>query len=351
MPSLTTWNNINTLTNFFPQNLQAACVVTYDNYIYVIGGMSDNWTNYWTKFQYFGLNTVYGVAINNDGTLGTWKTICSSINNPLPGKLYDACAVVFNKYIYVLTGFNCDTNKAHNIVYSAEILSPGKLGKWMNINSIKISNIDVELTQARAIIANNHISIFSGIPNYDPKKLFQMILTARINNSMLIEPWKYVGLITQPNTLAVNGCAVTINNFVYYIGGSLNIDFVNSTDKVFYAKLNSNGTYSTLVWKNTTPLPKPIANACAVVSDNYIYIMGGSENNIVYSTSVNPDGTLNSWIDMSTPTGNFLPNYLENACAISSNNYIYIIGGIIRSFGQNIQSAQFQNSVYSTKIS
>ena len=119
-----------------------------------------------------------------------------------------------------------------------------------------------------------------------------------------------------------NATSVVYNNFLYEIGG------FNSTysSTVYFAPINGDGTLG--AWSTTTALPAARELASAVVSNGFVYEMGGDQAGAapaatVYSAPLNGNGTLGAW---STTT--VLPTALNFASSIVSNGYVYEIGGV-----------------------
>ena len=120
-----------------------------------------------------------------------------------------------------------------------------------------------------------------------------------------------------------NSHVIVTKNRVYLLGGWLN-NTSTSTSTVYTAPINPNGTLGALV--NSTPLPVAVGYSQAIVTNNRVYLLGGYVNGIeistVYTTSINPDGTLGAWVT-DTP----LPINLADPQAIVTNNRVYLLGG------------------------
>ena len=92
-----------------------ATSVTYDGYIYELGGT--------TGTAGSGVqSTVYYARINANGTVGSWTSTTA-----LPQALYKATSVVYNGYIYELGGNNGTSNQT--TVYFAPINGNGTLDR------------------------------------------------------------------------------------------------------------------------------------------------------------------------------------------------------------------------------
>lgn len=124
-----------------------------------------------------------------------------------------------------------------------------------------------------------------------------------------------VGTWTSAGTPQVAGkgsAAVVSQNRVIVIGGA------NASDVPYAAVLagaqNANGTLS---WKLSTPLPAAVVRACAVISGDRIYVLGGNataagvSTPLVYIGRLGKDGTLEWTTEKPMPTAR-----LGAGCAI-----------------------------------
>lgn len=153
---------------------------------------------------------------------------------------------------------------------------------------------------------------------------------AKLNSDGTIGSWQ-----TSTNSLPTDvfvHTSVIVNGYVYVMGGVSSYDQPNNiataSNEVYFAKLNSDG--STGVWKTSTNnLPASLYGSSAVTSNGYIYVMGGqastsnaSTTNSVYYAKVNASGTTGNWLAL----GN-LPAKLAGSAAVVANGYIYLVGG------------------------
>lgn len=116
--------------------------------------------------------------------------------------------------------------------------------------------------------------------------------------------------------------AVLTKNRVYLIGGA---NAGGRLSSVYTAPIESDGTLG--AWSLAASLPGVRGSAQLVVTKDRIYLFGGTNSagnatSIVYTASINPDGTLGAWTS-TTP----LPGALEFSQAIITKNKIYLLGG------------------------
>ena len=104
------------------------------------------------------------------------------------------------------------------------------------------------------------------------------------------------------------GCAVVYNNEIHILGGS------DSSNYTKHYKWNGSS------WVTVSTLPYPFYRGCAVVYNNEIHILGTDSSN---SSSLKFHYKWNgsSWVTVST-----LPYDFANGCAVVYNNEIHILG-------------------------
>lgn len=118
---------------------------------------------------------------------------------------------------------------------------------------------------------------------------------------------------------------VAANGYVYTIGGSSGSGASNGSTTVNYSKVNGNGTLGS--WTSASALPQALASPVALIANNVIYVIGGTDTgvvqNTVYYAHINADGSLGSW----QTSANTLPVALKFSGGAISNGFIYVVGG------------------------
>ena len=142
-------------------------------------------------------------------------------------------------------------------------------------------------------------------------------------------------------TMNVTGGAtsVTYNGYVYQIGG---YNGSSSLTTVLYAQTNPDGSLGN--WTATTSLPIAKKFATSIVYNGYVFVMGGSPDNTVfsnavYSAPINPNGTLGSWTLIGTT-----PAVSHKATAVVSGEYVYYMGGYSGIFQDGVYYAHLNNN-------
>lgn len=141
--------------------------------------------------------------------------------------------------------------------------------------------------------------------------------TAAIGDNGVVGNWGTTTSLPAARSFAQ---AVIFNNKVYVIGGT------NGTprDTVYTATIDGSGNLS--AWTTARALPATVYKAQAVVTKNRLYVIGGLVNNaasaLVYFTNIDSSGNLGLWV-----TGPSLPVTLVEHCATIIRDRLYIFGG------------------------
>ena len=163
---------------------------------------------------------------------------------------------------------------------------------------------------ATSVVSNGYVYEIGGCATLCPTATVE---SAPINSSGTIGSWT----ATTPLPTATGwATSVVSNGYLYEIGG-LNGSAVATVES---APINSSGTIGS--WTATTSLPTATYAATSVVSNGYLYEIGGTIGSAVESAPINANGTIGSWTaTTSLPAANNL------ATSVVSNGYLYEIGG------------------------
>ena len=104
--------------------IQEGTSVTYNGYVYVMGGISSSGSS----------TSVYYDTLNSNGTIGSWNTTTA-----LPNYATYATSVTYNGYVYVMGGQNPSSATANT--YYAPINSNGTLGAWSSTTALPVANM------------------------------------------------------------------------------------------------------------------------------------------------------------------------------------------------------------------
>jgi N-acetylneuraminic acid mutarotase len=302
-----------TNSNSLPQEREGATSIVANGYIYVIGGYNN-----------FLHSTVYYSKLNSDGSAGTWKLSSSG----LPARIYLHSSVVANGYVYALGGWNGSVNQSS--VYYSKLNADGSTGPWQtNTYSLPAGN-----ARMGVIVSNGYMYQLGGDANYT-------VYSAKINADGSVGNWATANTNT---TLQQYVSYVAGNGYVYAIGG---YDGANYLSSIYYSKINSDGTLGS--WStNANSLPDKRSLATSIVSNGYIYVIGGGNTSItaarstVFFAKINSDGSLGTW----NTNSNFLPGVRTMHSSVIANSYIYVLGGQHAGGG-----AVYESTVYYAPLS
>jgi N-acetylneuraminic acid mutarotase len=288
-----------TNTNALPAVRSSLNTVVANGYVYAIGGGNGSFT---------AQSTVYYAKLNANGSAGSWSTNA----NALPSARYQATSVVANGYVYVMGGRDA-SSVAQSTVYYAKLKSDGSTSTW-STNGNALPQV---LYSASSAVANGYVYVLGG----SNASVQSTVYYAKLNADGSTGTWT-----TNTNALSavrVAQTTVVANGYIYAIGGQ---DSSTGQTTVYYAKLNNDGSIGS--WSTTTALATARYNAASVVSNGYVYVIGGysapgSTQATVLYAKLNSDGTIGSW---NTNT-NALPTLRGELSATIANGYVYALGG------------------------
>ena len=231
--------------------------VAKDGFIYVVGGGNGpNGKNL--------LRTVERARINSDGSLQAWQTLESGMVMPRRCSK----AVIKGNHIYALGGF---AGALLDNVETAEILPNGELGPW------KIQDQTMTLPRYVNTVKSSQGNTYV-IGGHDQTKGVGItdVEWAIPDDTGVVKNWKKT---TNMQLGRYGLTSASHRNSVYAIGGLTGLEYLNSIEM---ATIKNNGELSE--WRYTTPLSEARATFSAVVYKDWIYVIGG----------VNQDRYLNS---------------------------------------------------------
>ncbi|MEK7059875.1 MAG: hypothetical protein AAB971_03920, partial [Patescibacteria group bacterium] len=170
--------------------------VTYNGYVYVIGGSS-------TEGAFTAQSTVYYAKIKSDGSVDTWTTA----SNALPDARYLHSSVAANGYVYVIGGNN--GSGAQSTVYYAKLNSDGSVGVWQSTSSMPA----VRLGQS-SVVANGYVYAMGG---YDGSTRRDTVYYAKLNSDGSLGSWQTSANVL-PGARHLHS-SVVANGYVYVSGG------------------------------------------------------------------------------------------------------------------------------------
>lgn len=224
-------------------------VAAHKNYLYAVGGAR-------------GINgkellaSVERAEIKPDGTLGEWVLEKTSLNIP---RRCVKLAVIGN-YIFAFGGFGgilLDT------VERAEIKPDGTLGEWYVANDL--------MTVARYV--HGVETVGDGVYNLGGHSKaggtgIMDVEWSKLDEEGYFQPW---GSVAPLQTGRYSLSSASHKGFLYAIGGLNGVTRLSSIER---ARITGEGTLAD--WEYTTPTPFAISGSNAVVLNDRIYLLGGT---------------------------------------------------------------------------
>ncbi len=122
-----------------------------------------------------------------------------------------------------------------------------------------------------------------------------------------------------PTMVNTESCAAS-EGYVYCVGGYSS----RITDRVYYAAVSSGGISR---WNSSTSYPAAVFGQSCATWDSYIYCVGGYSSDGLPTDAVYFAGTSASGVSAWTRTTDYPTNVTSQSCVLSEG-YLYCIGGI-----------------------
>lgn len=277
-------------TTSLPRTLRGHSMLAYNDYLYIIGGIVQpqfieppfpDPANFQTVLN----EKVYYAHINPDGMIGEWMET-SPISLPdLPedkqdkAGLFALSATVHNGYIYVTGGWNVELKKNVRTLLVGPINNlDGSIMKWLHNNN---SDLPYDLSKHASVAANidgdNYLYIIGGNSGSIGSQSFHReIYYAKIAYDGFPYDWRPASNIL-PIQL-IDHAAVVTDRYIYVLGGRDGDDSgpYHIYPEVYYYFIKDGGDLEPV--KRYTPIPTPLFHHAAVAdkSSANIYITGGA---------------------------------------------------------------------------
>ncbi len=303
------WNSAISL----PWRVENPAAIAFNGYIYVLGGYG------WDSGIPYARNVVIFAKVNSDGTIQPWAS-----TTPFNTGRYLHAATIDpnNRVIYIIGGWDTNGNKLNDVQY-AQILSDGNIGAW---------NAATPFPQTiyghTAVAYNGYLYVLAG-GNVNGAN---GVSYAKINSDGSLGAWQSNFFApTWSNyhtTAAYNGIFLMTGGMR---GSALGLEVLRD---VQYAPVKPSPTFTGPLeqWKTTTPLLITRYLHASVAANGYLYVLGGTNcdysgngsllNDVLYA-SINSDGTIGQW----NTSNSSLPYAIKSHASVVSNGYIYVIGG------------------------
>jgi hypothetical protein len=276
-----------------------ASTVAYNGYMYQLGGYNGT----------AGISTTYYAPINANGTLGSWTSTTA-----LPTTLYNATAVVYNGYVYVMGGYNGSSEQS--TVYYAQLNSNGTIGTWNTTTSMTFAR-----QLATSAVNNGFVYVLGGS---SAGTAASTVYYAPFNANGTIGTWN---MATSLPAVRAGASTIVNNGYIYEIGGGTTPSCTPAgTNTSYYATINNDGSIG--AWNSTVASPDNRYGANAVAWGAHVYLMGGTTTGggcspgfLYHDAVINNNGTFGAWGGPSAADQVFL------ATTVVYNGFMYMLGG------------------------
>lgn len=251
-------------------------------------------------------------TIDGDGAITSWNNVSTT-----PDKLIWHSVTHNTNYSYMLGGFidhiNDVTGVINRVSFAPFDSSSGTFGTWQSTTPLPQN-----LALGGALVIGNKIYFAGG--NTSP--------TGTVNDTItnpniyvsdidpddgILGPWSIAGQM--PERLVGFGI-MEINNYIYIFGGFNSLGY---SIKVRRAPVGLDGSIGT--WEDLVSFPGGNARFGLAKVGNTIIVTGS--NDLVYTSSLQSDGTLSSW----TLSENLLPRSTCCSPLVAWGNRLYLVGG------------------------
>ena len=251
----------------------------------------------------------------------------------IPGVLSNSQAVVTKNRVYLLGGTTSGSSYT-SVVYTAPINADGTLGTWATG-----SNLPSNFAYSQAVVTKNRVYLIGG---HNGSAHTSTVYTAPINSDGTLGAWTTSASL--PGVLTFSSAIVTKNR-VYVCGG---FNGGGWTNVVYTATINSDGTLGG--WTTGTSLLDVLGRSISYVTKDRVWLFGGDVNQPtfsanVYTAPINSDGTLGAWVSNLTLGGGSLPGGLCYSQLVCAKNYLYLLGGYTGS--SSVTSVVYKGSITS----
>ena len=266
------------------------------------------------------LGTDANVETISNTTLGTNGYI-------VPNSLHNAGCIQLGNYIYLIGGQNSVSGAASSSVYRALINSDGSLNGWVDTTN----PLPQPVFGMLLVRSGNYLYSINGYTT----GIINNVYYCTINPDNTLGAWSDTGVDMPVAGGNVTGFAY--NNYIYILS-SWPDGSSGPTTQAYYSTVSSTGVLGG--WLDLPYNLPAYAYAAAVAQLGLnVYVIGGGNNsvgstNIIYSMSINPDGTLTQ---PQTVSG-ALPYPLTNAVSAIVGDVLYVISGSSNASNSIIQS-------------
>lgn len=258
-----------------------ASSVTYNGKIYITGGLGSSGSySFGSVNATNALNSISYGTIQSDGTIGSqdWKTVDDS--SKLPQPTFGHGSVVVNERLYILGG-RSTANVPLNAVYWGKIIGfDGSIKAYYQPNTwTAVAPLPVPLYRPAVAAFEGRIYVIGGQDqNNRPQATVYYAMVEPAGN---IRSWS---LASSPLPVGLIGHAAAIsNNHIYVVGGSTTGELFNVSTNAYMASIDP-VTGDLSGWTTLPPLLEPVFGAAAAISGGKLWVTGGQNAGTAKST-------------------------------------------------------------------
>jgi uncharacterized repeat protein (TIGR01451 family) len=279
--------------------------------IYVLGGKVGGLTS----------NKVYYAAFLTDGMITGWSS------SDMPAMLYSAAGVASQGWIYLAGGYD-DTYKVYtNSVYSARP-NPytGRIAGWY-----LRSTLPTRVANHSLVACGDYLYLVGGqsVVGGATPTLADVYYARFDPTSGSVGNWVPAESLLTPTA---GHAAIIHDGKLYVVGGfTKNTSGKLGLADVTYGEIDPTNS-SIKGWISTSPLPTSLYHHAAIASGDYMYVIGGYDDNAkrpsssIYRAQIDASGALSDWQKVSQPVVS-LPPLQRHGADISGDGSIYVVGG------------------------
>jgi hypothetical protein len=256
------------------------------------------------------------LVLGTDASVETISNTTLVTNSSIvPNSLNNAGSIQIGNYIYLVSGQNSASGTSTASVYQTSINSDGSLNAWVDT----ANPLPQAVSGLLLVRSGNYLYSICGYTSGVINKVFSCV----INSDNTLGPWADSGADMPVNGGQVSGFAY--NGFIYVLSSWP--DGGPGANTAYYSTVSSTGVLGG--WKALPYNLPAYAYAAAVVQLGLnVYVIGGGNDyvgatNIIYSMSINSDGTLTQAQTISGA----LPASISNANSAVIGNTLYVIPG------------------------
>lgn len=337
--------------------------VAYNNRMYFMGGRTSA-----------GVTTAVHIAdVTPNGKLGTW----TSSGNTLPSaNQFDPSVQVYNDRLYVIGGASSTTAAPTNTTQYSKINSNGTINAWVQTTSFNTGRrgggTNISVVWGAYIYISGGCTAFNGSGYCTTVASDSQV--ASINADGSLDNWNNMAGLSDTR---FSHSMIAWRDNIYELGGCSAQNTTtgdcdsNMLSTINYGVVNPDGDASTVeqsVASGTAPCSGGSPHSCnspsasvgnvlnaTVITNGYLYIMGGCTNNACTTVStgityqaIASDGTLGK---PATCSGSYTDSYCISSTALPTglaatgttvfNGRIYLVGGF--STGTNVYYVSTNN--------